>query len=283
MDASQRNAFLSLPPELRRLVYAFYFAEDSGKVEVFSNYFDGQPPGNIRFYTIKDLALLETNEILRTEAIELFYAENLFVLNLYGRRREEYGEQPHYGRRAFRVDLRRIRRAHIVTPSGHHPKAYDDCIRGAGRMRASLEGLKEALSSEHSMRYLLIESYDFEKAVMGEDLSLACDLKRMLRPLETVRGLTLCHIRSLQVNTWPYLEYLERTITGDRVSDPQSGDLKRRLADETSVYKAGLTCGSDVEDRPEIDRRSTYRIFELFGLEPLYRDTAFLNDFRDDM
>ena len=277
MDGNQKCRLLSLPAELRRLVYTYCLVAIDGRVILVSNYFDGQPPTDLRFYATEDLSLLETNRQIRAEGSEIFYAENLFVLNSYVRKRQEFGEPPLYGMLRFRVDLRNVRKAHVLTPQGFWPESYDDCIRGAGRMQAFLENLEETLHGEHSMEYLLIESYELEAATIGDDLSFARDVSDILRPLESVRGLTMCHIRSLQGGIQPYLRYLEQIVTCQRSLKQPCVNLGKRVAGSALKCRADSTCAGRAYGRDDGDSLLPHQIFRILGLEPLYSDTAFLD------
>lgn len=270
------HQLLSLPLELRIMIYKFSLAESDGKVIIVSNYFEGQRPPKIKFYTIKDLSLLETNKQIRTEASEVFYAMNIFTLNSYPRKREGYLERPLYGENHFRIDFRRVRKAHVLTPKGFFPRSDDDCVLGMKRMQYLLEGLQEALSGEHSMQCLLIEAYEFEHAVVGESFTMASDLSEALKPLESVRGIQVCHIRSMKQCTWPYLRLLEKTMSKSCTYPGHFTSLQRVIRDSAAMYQEKMMGIDTLVPFSDANPQCVHKLFEEYKIEPLYTDISIL-------
>ena len=274
----ETSPFLALPLELRYAIYRHCLISPSGKVEVVSNYLGTQKPRPIRFYTVRNLSLLEANRQIRAEASEQFYAENIFTLNSYSRT-QEYGQEPLYGSKSHHINYNRVRKAHILTPRGFFPASPDSCIKGAERMRGFFEGIADALASDHCMRYMLIQSYDFERApfhLTGERCGF--NLAYILEPLEKVRGLHTCHIRAMKMSLWPYIRFLEREMTKS-CSDPSgSGGNRRPIVEKALMCKKIITERVGIVDAfGDPDFPLGNKVFEIFKTKPLYNAVDFLD------
>ena len=280
--ASQMKApgFLALPTELRQEIYRAILVTRKGNVEVVSNYLDGQQkPEKMTFYTTRDLSLLEVNRQVRAEASELFYAENTFTLRSYPRT-QEYGQRPLYGMKSHLIDYSRVRKAHVLTLRGSFPNNDDHCIKGAHRMRAFLEGISEALTGGHCMRYMLIQSYEFEIFRLREGIG-PCQLVEILKPLEKVRGLQSCHIRAMRMNLWPYLRFLEREVTRTFGDQPDPGSSRQSRVEKASDGERTVARNGAVEvfGNPDLDPPQGRNIFDLLQAEQLYVGVDFLDLF----
>lgn len=272
----------ALPLELRHAVYRIVLSHPSRKVEVVSNFLEGRSEATIRFYTTHELALLETNKQMRMEAGNLFYTENVFTLYSY-RRTQEYGQKPFYGKKCFHVDFGRVVKCHVLTPSGFEPLCHDDCLKGAIEFGILLRAFVDSLSQGHRLRYLLIQSYMFERVATFEDYSEAYGLRNILKPLEEVQGLDICHIRAMKMSHWPYLRSLERDMTKSRSERP------KEPGHGSSVWERAMTCNTILKrngvdltfGNPDIPKPNI--IFEMFGTQPLYQDVEFLNNYEDDL
>lgn len=131
------------------------------------------------------------------------------------------------------------------------------------------------------MRYLLIQAYHFERAVLFEDQTMQCDITHILEPLETLQGIELCHIRAVKICLWPYLRFLEKEIMKSRLKpldqrEPTRPIIERALQCKEAPMSAGL---NNAFGDPDI----SHRIFEIFGIEPLYVDLKFLQKYKDDI
>ena len=98
--------FMSLPPELRNIIYWFYLVEPF-PLQIYDKEF-GEPgdeaaPGLVK----KDLALFQVNRQIWTEASPIFYAHNIFSFNLDMTGRPKPSEQ------GFHPNLRRMRKCHV--------------------------------------------------------------------------------------------------------------------------------------------------------------------------
>lgn len=272
----------ALPLELRHAVYRIVVSHPSRKVEVVSNFLEGRSLAKIRFYTTHELALLETNKQMRMEAGNLFYTENVFTLYSY-HRTQEYGQKPFYGEKCFHVDFNRVVKCHVLTPSGFEPLCHDDCLKGAIGFGILLRSLVDILAKGHKLRYLLIQSYMFERVATFENYSEASGLRNILKPLEEVRGLDVCHIRAMKMSHWPYLRSLEREMTKSRSESTHDVGLG------PSVWGRAMTCNQamkkyDVElayGNPDMPKPNG--LFDTFGTPPLYQDVGFLDNYEDDI
>lgn len=281
---TESSPFLGLPAELRYAIYrhCHCLRSPNGKVEVVSNYLDGQPPTKMKFYTTRDLRLLEVNRQIQSEASGVFYAENIFTLNSYPRT-QEYGQQRLYGIKYYHVNFSRVWKAHILSPRGFFPVSFDSCIQGAHRMRAFFRGIAEALAEGHCMKYLLVESYEFERAGFcraGE--AMACDLRDYLEPLEKVRGVQNCHIRAMKMSLWPYLRFLERGMMRSCRDLPLLDNGETDIVRKALACKQALNTVEIVSAFGDPDRLGKNKIFEIFNTKPLYRDVNFLDMFEED-
>lgn len=283
--AKRRDApfpVFSLPLELRHAVYRFVLSRPSGKVEVVSNFLEGRSVAKIRFYTAHELALLETNKQMRMEAGNLFYTESVFTLYSY-HRTQEHGQKPFYGKKCFHIDFNRVVKCHVLTPSGFEPLCHDDCLKGAIEFGILLRALVDTLAKDHNLRYLLIQSYMFERVATFEDFSEAYGLRNILKPLEEVHGLDICHIHAMKMSHWPYLRSLERELTKYR------SERSDEISSGSSVWERALTCNQALKtngaqlafDNPDLPKPNI--LFDLFGTQPLYQDVEFLNNYEDDI
>jgi len=271
-DHSRHFPVLELPLELRHAVYRYVLVVSSRKVVIVSTSVEGRSVAKMRFYTTRDLSLLETNKQIRIEAGHLFYAEGIFTLCSY-RRTQEYGQKPLYGEKCFQISLDRVRKCHLLTPSGTAPLSHCDCLKDTQDFRILLQGFVDALTEGHCMRHLLIESYQFERAVIFEKQTMQCDITWTLEPLERLRGLGICHIRAMKMCHWPYLRFLEGQIMRS-YSEPGQSDNKGAICNEPSK-SAGIN-NSFGDPHPN-------KIYNVFGIEPLYRDLEFLQYYEDDI
>ena len=284
-DLTDIPPFFRLPIELRFAIYRHCscICSPNGKVEVVSNYLDGQPPTKIKFYTTVDLTITEVSRIVRSEASEIFYSVNVFILNSYPRT-QEYGQQRLYGMKHYQVDYSRVRKAHVLSPRGFFPVSLDSCIRGAHRMRAFLDGIADALTKSHCMRHLLIESYEFERTVFDRaSQAMPCDIRYYLEPLEKVRRIQNCYVRSMKISLWPYLRLLEQaTMRG-------CNDLALSSQCGHDIVEKAQICGKILENLDIVDafgdpeHPEKNKIFETFNTEPLYKNIDFLTLFADDI
>ena len=288
--ASQTGAFafLALPTELRQTVYRLVLVTSTGNVEVVSNYLDGQQkPERMKFYTTRNLSLLEVNSQVRAEASELFYAENKFILNSYPRT-QEYGQKRLYGMKSHFIDYSRVRKAHVLTLRGSFPDSEDYCIKGAYRMQAFLEGISEALAGDHCMKYLLIQSYEFEIIPLyakprANGTINQCQIVEILKPLETVRGLQGCHIRAMKMSLWPYLRYLEGEVTKSFDDRQDSKASRQSVIERASNCDWTVARNRMVKAFGDPDLAQGSQIFKLLSIEPLYSGIEFLDLFSGDI
>lgn len=281
--ASRTETFLLLallPVELRHAVFRHCLVNESGMIEVVSNYLDCQPPERIKFFTVRNLSLLEANKQLRNEASELFYAENIFTLKSYPRT-QEYRQKRFYGSKTYLVDYSRVRRAHILSSPGFIPTSLDGCIQGACRMMAYLKGIADALAGGHCMRYLLVQSYDFEIVSLRADTPWG--LANILEPLEKVRGLQICHIRAMNLSLWPYLRFLEREMTRSCSDTSNIAERRRPLLEKALTCQGIMTAMGVTNGHGDPDLPLTNMIFEIFDTEPLYKSTDFIDTFEWDI
>ena len=284
-NASQFPPFLALPLELRHAVYRRYFeSEDEAcRIEVSSNYLDGSPPAKVKFYTTHDLSLLETNSQVRAEASEIFYAECIFTLKLRPRT-QEYGQKPFYGIQSYQVDYSNIRKAHVLTSAGFYPVSLEDLIMSASRMRAFFEAIADTLTGSHCMRYLLLEAYEFEKFPFDMDnINTPWGLAEVLKPLEKVQGLQVCHIRAMSFSTWPYLRFLEKQITRNNYSLPRPDAYRSNVSARAMECKEILQVWGIANGFGDADLPCRPNIFEILQTEPLYLDVTFLDRVEDDI
>ena len=280
--------FLSLPNEIRREIYRqLLFADHSVGVEVVSSYQDGPPPHAIQLYTLQDLRVLEVNRLVQAEASEVFYAEKVFVLYLYSST-NPYGYEDLYGHPCYRIDLSRAGHFHLTTPRGYYPQ--DDFeIKEAMRIQYHLKYLAKTLDgAKHAMRYLLIKSYHFEFAALDEPFEMALDIKEILRPLESVRGIDVVYVRSMKKRLFPYLRWLEENIIqdGGKSEQPSASNITTQehpiALDRAPLKVVSGDEGNDFDDNGEsddfIDPDDPYphRFFELFGESPFYGSTDFV-------
>lgn len=277
MDSAEDCGFrlMTLPLELRYAVYQHILSNELRRVVVVSNFLDGWPsPTCLKFYTVYDLSLLEVNKQIRVEASRVFYAENVFVLKSY-HRSQEHGQRPLYGEKCFQVDYGRIHKAHILTPHHDFPTSHVSCEIGKRRMRTFLEGIADVLAGSHCMRYLLIESYEFERAVFDRADIMACELADILEPLEKVRGVQSCHIRAMRITHWPYLRFLEREIMKSHDDPPQLMDCERLVREMALMCKKALRSVDIANAFGDPDLPHPNKIFEVFGVDCLYEDVGF--------
>lgn len=131
------------------------------------------------------------------------------------------------------------------------------------------------------MRYLLIESYHFERAVFFEDQTMQCDITHILEPLETLQGIELCHIRAIKMCLWPYVRFLEKEIMKSHSKPLDQGEPTRPIIERAPQRKESLKSAglNTVFGDPKV----SHRIFEIFGIEPLYEDLKFLQKYKDDI
>lgn len=280
-DHGRHFPILALPMELRHAVYGYILTTGSRKVDVLSNYLEGRSVAKMRFYTTRDLSLLGTNKQIRIEAGNLFYAESVFTLYSY-RRTQEYGQKPLYGERSFQISINRVRKCHLITPGGTAPFSHRDCLKGTQEFRILLQGVVDALAEGHCMRHLLVQSYQFERAVISEEQTMQCDITFILEPLENLRGLELCHIRAMKICNWPYLRFLEREIMRG-CSERQDQGQPRQPARERALKVKEALKSAHVEDSFGDPDNPPNAIFEIFGIKPLYRDIDFLLNYEDDI
>jgi len=272
--------FLALPVELRHAVYRYVLMTRSRQVIIYSNSLEGRSVLKMKFCTVNDLSLLETNRQIRIEAGNAFYAEGIFTLHSYPRT-QEYRQEPFYGKKTFHISIHRVHLCHLLTPKGTEPETHLDCLKGAQGLRILLQGFVEAMAGGHCMRYLLIESYQLERAVFFEDQTMQCDITHILEPLETLQGIELYHIRAVKKCLWPYLRFLEKEIMKSHRKPLDQGEptrpvLERALQRKEALKSAGL---NTVFGDPKV----SHRIFEIFDIKPLYQDLVFLKKYKDDI
>ncbi len=283
--ASQKETvlFLTLPVELRNAIYRYCIVENAGSVKVESNYLVTQLAAKISFYTLHDLSLLEVNRQVRAEASEVFYAENVFTLKSY-RRTQEHGQKPFYGHKSYHIDYGRVRKAHVLTPNGFAPESLRSCIQGGERMQSFLEGIADALANGHCMKYMLIESYEFERVPFDPIRSTTpWELGHILKPLEKVRGLELCHIRAMRMSLWPYLRFLEGGMTKSCSDPPKPDDGQRPLAERALLCKEIMSRAGVVNAFGDPDFPHRHKIYEIFQTKPLYKEINFLAKIEEDV
>lgn len=132
------------------------------------------------------------------------------------------------------------------------------------------------------MKYLLIQSYMFERSVLPGITTMAVDLTYLLQPLEKLRGLEICHIRAMKICHWPYLRFLEKEIM--RSCDDAPGENKpgQRIENRAVLCKEALRSAGTENASRNPDDPHPNKLFDLFDIEPLYSDVDFLEYYNED-
>lgn len=284
--ADTKFPFLNLPVELRRLVYRHLTLEDIVWVEVVSNYMIGNKPDSIRFYTIQDLNILQASRQIHEESSAVFYNERQVVIYLYTCI-PPYGCHGLFGNRTFRVDLKRIRMLHLLTPPGFFPRELLDGVEEK-RIRRHSQALANALGGNggHHMQYLLMESYHFVTAVLDDDLAFGLRLENMVEPLREIKGIRLVYIRSMKIKLLSYLRALEKEMMSWCDTSPQHSAATPRDPPQSAYKEIEDRCKENDEDGEQDDFADPdypipNRIYRELDKQPLYPSTDFLRRCRD--
>ena len=214
---------------------------------------------------------------MRDEALEVLYNEVLFeVMISWPKQKDEYMCAWYQYIGYCNIDMTRVRHCHRLSHWSQLPPT--GCsgwwLSGYGWVAESeMEHYSTCLaqrlaSTTHHMQHLLIEYYYFEIAELDGRTS-GIDLRRMLGPLEVLRGIKAVYIRILNEEVWPYVRRLERLMMSERsakvedIDDEAAGGLvDPGVAVEASAHSEIL----------EQKNTTAVDLFELFDRSPLYED-----------
>lgn len=206
----QKNSplFTKLPPELRRIICTLAVTKTT-PIELLINYYggdrfiDGSKLSHVRVYTVDDFRMLAVCRDLRSEMIDVLYAENSFDIPLS---REDAGG----GLCMHQIDLRRIRRCRLVLPDLQSNECYPHMDMWHGSYPLCwyhhLQSLVATLIfNGHHLQALLVEC---REQVSGW-------LIECLNPMVMLRGVGIVHFRSDEVRLYPWFAFLEANIMSD--------------------------------------------------------------------
>jgi len=262
------SPLLRLPSELRLAIYRSLLVESPGPVLVELAILHGY-----RYLTSRDLRVLETNRQIRKEALDVFYHESLFVVQLHivmAQTRVLHGFVP--------IDMTRVRKCHMLYPRSH-PRLWFD-LNQLSRTQWQFKILARTLNSAPTqrMQYQLIECAYFEICTLNGKRRTRT-IRSVTEPLEAVRGVKLVHIRALSQGIWPYMRCLENLM--------MSSKSMTWTLEEGSCFTRGLlpdTCNATGDSESQLENSRALggnpeQMFSLLGVKPVYEDLSFRDAF----
>ncbi|KAG8531962.1 uncharacterized protein KY384_003598 [Bacidia gigantensis] len=262
-----------LPIELRHKIYRNLLVSPSnGKIE---RWHVKQTDSAFRV-SKKFQGILEVNRQIRKEALYVFYYESIFELYWSGwvKAQQPISDRSFKDRmRASRtIDFRRIRKLHVI-PSRGSPNPLDkyELVKEYHCLNSMISAVQLALSANHQLEYLLVESLALEfdqegvATMKNQRKWKVWPLQRpttdSLNSLRALKNVPHVYFHAYNKVQWPFLRALERSMAENDVP----------LKDATESNEV------DPEDANNSGKRDL--LYKTFRCKPLYEEDI-LSQFR---